>query len=237
MKNKNEAAAVTDGKRERARMKPPKIDRASRVLIEKVAAMSNSERAKLDRLLINVELLGDVAKAVGQVGVSKQLLDKWMNTREIAWVIDQALIRAERIAKGKDEEGLLWGADPERQSGSLFRAKLASKNLKAAKNVIQHAAELNDKRFFIDLGKCLSGEIDSTVVDPLDGTMAGLLTRYPSITAKDAVDYLTKLGYKLTEDGFRMRKKRLRLKFLTIHDYFAPSRELHALAARLGVPA
>src|SRR5882724_8511264 len=108
-------------------------------LAARVQTMSKSERAKLDRLLINVELLGDVGKAVRQVGVSKQLLDKWMNTREIAWVIDQALIRAER----KDEEEVLLWADPERQSGSLFRAKLAAKNLKAAKNVIQHAAELN----------------------------------------------------------------------------------------------
>src|SRR5438132_8136969 len=100
-------------KKRRARINPTGRDRAGRALSEKLAArvraMSKSERAKLDRLLINVELLGDLQRAAKNIGVSSKLLQKWMNTREISWAINQALVQAERIAKGEDETYVpLW---------------------------------------------------------------------------------------------------------------------------------
>lgn len=71
--------------------------------------MSKSERAKLDRLLINVELLGDVQRAAKNIGVGSKLLQKWTNTPEISWLINQALTQAELIAKVEDKTYVpLW---------------------------------------------------------------------------------------------------------------------------------
>jgi hypothetical protein len=189
--------------------------------------MSNGDRRKLDRLLINIELFGDVDKAARQVGISSKLLNKWKSASDIFWVIEHALSEAKRIAKGK-EFVPLWFT-PEAENDWRFLAKVVSKNLKAGKAYLLQAAENNDREFFIDLGKCLSGEIDCTLFDSMDLYIAGLVTRYPSIAAKDAVDQLTRVGFpRITEDNFRVRKHRLKGNVPTVHDD-----TLHGLARRL----
>jgi len=183
-----------------------------------VEAMSSSERAKLDRLLINVELIGDVQNAATKIGLSSNLLLKWLHTPEIRRVINHALTEAKRIAKEGTFVPLWWPLA--RWKSSRFRAKMASHNLKAAGAEIALAVENNDKAFFIRLGKCLSGEIDATLLDQRDHYLAGLLTRYPSITTKDAVDHLRRVGFpSITEENFRMLRKRLKSKVHTIHEH------------------
>jgi hypothetical protein len=185
--------------------------------------MSNGERKKLDRLLINIELLADVEKAAKNVGISSKLLHRWMNTPEFRRVIEHAVTEGKRLAKSDAKTFVpLWDA-PEARSDRRSRAKLASRNLKAAKGDILMAIEDNDKAFFIDLGKCLSGEIDPILVDQRDYYVLGLLTRYPSITATDAVAQLARVGFpQITEENFRVLKKRLRGKMHTVHDHNAP---------------
>jgi len=200
-------------------------------LAARVEAMSSSERAKLDRLLINVELLGDVQEAATKIGLSSNLLRKWLHMPEIYRIIKHALAEAKRIAKHGMFVPLWWPL--ERERNSHFQAKVAAKNLKAAKQYIFEAVENSDKRFFIDLGKCLSGEIDDTLMDKRDYYIAGLLTRYPSITARNAVDQLRRVGFPhITEDNFRMLRKRLKSKVHTFHDHDT----LPALARQLNVP-
>jgi hypothetical protein len=107
-------------------------------------------------------------------------------------------------------ELLFWSKiAPEVGKDSPFFAKLASHDLKAQKRVILKAAERNDKRFFIDLGKCLSGEMGSELYDQMDEHVALILALDPWISAKDAVCYLQKCGWSISEDAFRVRKQRL----------------------------
>jgi hypothetical protein len=200
--------------------------------------MSNTERRKLDRFLINIELLGDLQRAAFKIPIRTKLLRKWLNTPEINWVIKKAEINAERGARGEDEIYVpLWWSR-ETLANLRLRAKIASQNLKAAGAEILHAAENNDTQFFIALGKCLSGEIDVTVIDQREAYVAGLLTRYPSITTKDAIDQLTRVGFhRISEGNFRMLKKRLKGKVHTVEDRNASRYALHGLAQRLNISA
>jgi hypothetical protein len=94
---------------------------------------------------------------------------------------------------------------------SPYHAKWASHDLKASKRVLLKAAERNDKRFFIDLGKCLSGEMDPGMYDEMDECVALILACNPSIPAREGVRVLEKLGCpSITEDNFRVRKQRLK---------------------------
>jgi hypothetical protein len=98
-----------------------------------------------------------------------------------------------------------------RQSGALS-AKGASKHLKANSEIIGEAAKKEDKQFFIDLGKCLSGEINAEICDPLEHDIAFVVLGNPLITAKNAVRELKERGgWTLSEEHFRVIKKRLRL--------------------------
>jgi hypothetical protein len=100
---------------------------------------------------------------------------------------------------------------PEIEKGSRIFAKFASQDLKAHKGVILSAANRNDKRFFIDLGRCLSGEMDSRVYDKMDQHVALILACNPSIPAKDGVRVLEESGCpRITEDNFRVRKQRVK---------------------------
>lgn len=126
----------------------------------------------------------------------------------MSWAIEHHLSEAKRIAKGIHLP--LYFTD-ETTNDWLFLAKLVSKNLKGGKEVLLQAADDNNSKFFIDLGKCLSGEIDSPSFDSMDLYLAGLLSRYPPITAKDVVDELERVGFpRITEENFRVRKKRLK---------------------------
>lgn len=100
---------------------------------------------------------------------------------------------------------------------SLIRAKLAARIVKETGDLdfsfwlVLLAIEINDKRFFIDFGKCLSGEIkDPTLFDKRDRDIAEIVLFEPEMSAKDAVRELEKRGHRgITEENFRMWKMRL----------------------------
>jgi hypothetical protein len=109
-------------------------------------------------------------------------------------------------------ELLVWSKlAPQVEEDSSFFAKWASHDLKANKGILLKAAERNDKRFFIDLGKCLSGEMNPGMHDKMDECVALILAYNPSILARKGVRALEKLGCpSITEDNFRVRKQRLK---------------------------
>jgi hypothetical protein len=99
----------------------------------------------------------------------------------------------------------------QREEGIRFLAKCASRDLKGSRALVSEAAKKEDKLFFITLGKCLSGEIKEDC-DQLNFYVAWVICKNPSIAAKDAVCELKKHGgWTLTEDNFRVIKKRLGL--------------------------
>ena len=100
---------------------------------------------------------------------------------------------------------------------SLIRAKFAAKlveqtgSLNVAIEQLLLALETNDRRFFIDFGKCLSGEIkDSTLFDKRDRDIAEIVLFNPEMSAIEAIDELDRRGHRgISEDNFRMWKMRL----------------------------
>ena len=83
--------------------------------------------------------------------------------------------------------------DPE-----LFRAAL------------EIAITVKHRKFFIDLGKCLSGEIDPQLWDKRDLDITEIVLSSPRVSASDAICELRKRGHRgITEDNFRMWKMRL----------------------------
>jgi hypothetical protein len=94
---------------------------------------------------------------------------------------------------------------------SRLAARLVSQDLMAFSETVGNAAATGSKQFFIYLGKYLSGELKNDMWDRLDVAVLRILFENPSIAAKDAVRELKERGgWTLTEDHFRMRKKRLR---------------------------
>lgn len=89
-------------------------------------------------------------------------------------------------------------------------AEIAAYDMKASAPLISVSALQGDEWFFICLGKYLSGEMTSTVPEKLDFYLWDILRRNPSIKSPDAVRELEKHGFKMTEEAFRMRKKRMR---------------------------
>ena len=73
-------------------------ERMSQQLELRVSKMSGGERRKLDRFLINIELLGDLQRAAFKIPIRTKLLQKWLNTPEITW----DFILASRDALGVD---------------------------------------------------------------------------------------------------------------------------------------
>jgi hypothetical protein len=100
---------------------------------------------------------------------------------------------------------------PSRREEIRFLAKCASRDLEASARLISWAAKKGDKLFFVTLGKCLSGE-NKEDNDRLSFFIAWVVNENPSITAKDAVRELKRRGgWTLSEDHFRVIKKRLGL--------------------------
>ena len=106
------------------------------------------------------------------------------------------------------------------QNDSLIRAKLVTRSFEQTRNFaagalfIEIATNKNDKQFFIDLGKCLSGEIEDSRLygkfDKRDRDIAEIVLFEPEVSAADAVRELEKRGHgDITEDNFRMCKMRL----------------------------
>jgi hypothetical protein len=101
----------------------------------------------------------------------------------------------------------LWGKNL-RQHGSLLRAKNCAAFFEFWGTSDQVALK-GDKQFFIDLGKCLSGEIKTEVYSKLELDIAELVFSKPHLSAKEAVRELSKRGHKITEEHFRVEKMRL----------------------------
>jgi hypothetical protein len=96
------------------------------------------------------------------------------------------------------------------QLDSRVAAKNCARNLKASWIPIAREAQKGNRQFFIDLGKCLSGEIDSTLYEKSDYDLADIVGRNPSISAREGVREMIKRGHReVTEETFRMRKHRL----------------------------
>lgn len=78
------------------------------------------------------------------------------------------------------------------------------------RGAIEFAITVKHKKFFIDLGKCLSGEIDPQLWDKRDLDIAEIVLSNPRMRAKDAVRELTKLGHRgMSEENFRNWKSKL----------------------------
>ena len=78
------------------------------------------------------------------------------------------------------------------------------------KGAIELAVIIRHKQFFIDLGKCLSDDIDPQLWDKRDIDIAEIVLSNPRISAKDAVRELERRGHReITEENFRMWKMRL----------------------------
>jgi hypothetical protein len=146
------------------------------------------------------------------------LLEKWMPEE-----LEQKT-RAETTREHHDREEplsenllLCWAlaqvyCPSKRLSGSRAEAHFAAQNLsdRTSKFSILRAAEANDKRFFIDLGKILSGDMKPELCDRTAVRVAIILSLNPSITAKAAVQKLKNQNVTMSEENFRMWKKRLK---------------------------
>jgi len=190
--------------------------------------MAASERKKFKRFLRNAEFLGDVGKAAGKSSVSRELLDKWMETPGVSWSICTALNEAQAMLHcGRSAEDVLWqkkirpelerdaelfGSTDQRDRESKVIAKLAAKNLKAHRWDIAQAANNNDTGFFIDLGRILSGELSGELYDKLDADIAEICIANPGTSTRRVIIELRKRGHKsVKEHTIRTRKKRLGL--------------------------
>lgn len=225
-------------------MTSPEIDRPSFALHKELTAriraeaenemkkrtksMSATERAKLTRLLSNINWLGDVGKAAGKVRVTRTLLDKWMNMPGVSWKINTVLNEAQAVLQcGNTAEDVLFRAKviPElEKDAEVFRAtgqrnreskvvaKLAAQNLRGARWQIVQAANNGDKHFFIDLGRILSEEASSELWDRMDADLAELFLNEPMMSSAEAVSELINRGHsEVEENTVRQRKKRLGL--------------------------
>jgi hypothetical protein len=101
----------------------------------------------------------------------------------------------------------LWGKDYA-QVGSLLRSKVAAQFFELW-GASEQVTLKGDRQFFIDLGKCLSGEIKTEVYSKRDSDIAELIFSKPHLSAKEAVRELSKRDHRITEENFRVRKMRL----------------------------
>src|SRR5215831_15466601 len=122
------------------------------------------------------------------------------------------------------QKGLVWLLliaaklkDKDLVEDSLLRAKMAacvvkltgSLNSLGLQGLVLLAIKTNDKGFFIDFGKCLSGEIkDPTLFHKRDYDLAEIVLS--RLSAEAAVRELKKRGHPgITEENFRVQKMRL----------------------------
>ena len=76
--------------------------------------------------------------------------------------------------------------------------------------VIGFQSLMKNKEFFIQLGKCLTGEIDRQLVDRRQIDIAEIVLFHPELSARDAVRELVRRGHReITEQNFGMWKMRL----------------------------
>jgi hypothetical protein len=144
-----------------------------------------------------------IEKAIQQAQVDSELFDKWWTVLTpvlsygISYEIATSLVWA-KIAPG------LVRDDP------LGEARLAATDLRFSADRIYEQARHGNERFFIELGKCLSGEIKRDLVDAVDNQILRILSSRPSTSAKEAVQILRTKSFQITEENFRVRKQRLK---------------------------
>jgi hypothetical protein len=193
----------------------------------RMQSMSSTERTKFKTFLSNIRVFGDVGKAAGKSRVSRRLLDKWMNTPGVSHLIDEAVNAARILGHGgTDAKSVLFRAKiaPElEKDAEVFRvtgqrdresriiAKYAAKNLKAHRWHIAQAANNNDRGFFIDLGRILSGEVTGALYDKIDETLAEIWEKHPEYNTRQIAAELGRQGIELEENTIRTRKSRLGL--------------------------
>jgi hypothetical protein len=82
---------------------------------------------------------------------------------------------------------------------------------KEVMRVIGFQSLMKNEEFFVQLGKCLTGEIDRQLVDERDIDIGEIVLFHPELSAGDAVSELQRRGHReMTEENFRMWKMRLR---------------------------
>ncbi len=204
-------------------------DNAEVEMKRRLRRMAASERTKFKRFLRNVQFLGDVGKAAGKSRVSRKLLDKWMDPkRGVSWSICTALNEAQAMLHcGRSAKDVLWqkkirpelerdaelfGSTGQRDRESKVIAKLAAKDLKAHRWDIAQAAVNNDRGFFIDLGRILSGELSGDFYDKLDADIAKICIANPGLSTHKLLKELQKRSHhSVEEQTIRTRKTRLGL--------------------------
>jgi len=195
----------------------PEIQSAMKNYKQFWAALSDADRAKLEKVhkLLKhyrnrgapmasdreAELL--IEKAVQEAHVDQELFDRWWTVLVPVLTLGGHSDFALLLMWSKLAPGILRG-DP------LGAAKLAANDLRHAADRIYEEARHGNERFFIELGKCLSGEIKRDLVDAIDKQMLRILSINPSMSAKEAVRRLALKGYQITEENFRVRKQRLK---------------------------
>ena len=160
-------------------------------------ALSRSERAKCRKLMKEFVIQGDLSRAAERVGISSDLVDKLLSILRPAVVWDIRYTASGNLMRAKLRQGMPVGA------------KIAAHDLKAHSSIILDAAQRNDKKFFIELGKCLSGRSKPEWTSAMSRDVASIFVVKPDIPAKEGVRLLRELGWTMTEDDFRMWKKRL----------------------------
>jgi len=196
----------------------PEIQTAVRNYQRFLASLSDAERAKLRTLrkkLVNdaekkrgsfnsdsdADLL--LEKHIDEAREDRQLFEEW-------WKVTVPLLSCD--IRFNETLSLVWAkiAPGVVQGDPLPQAKLAAQDTKTHADRIRSEAERGNKRFFIELGKCLSGEIKPELCDKIDTQILRILCVDPSIPAKDALRKLRQKGWHMTEENFRMRKQRLK---------------------------
>jgi hypothetical protein len=148
-------------------------------------------------------------QAVGNAAIEKA--NKSMSGEEIAKLYDQTVTRIHAAGSALTVWWRKAGRTPLKpeltKAQSRQAAEIAARDVKASASLISLSALEGDERFFIYLGKYLSGDMNSTFPDKLDFYVWHILRRNPSIKSPDAVRELKKHGFTMTEEAFRMRKK------------------------------
>ena len=171
---------------------------ASQMRRKRWNALSRSERAKFRELIKHVESHGDLSRANREEsGISSDLVKELLSILRPAIISDIRYTASGNLRRTKLRQDVQVGA------------KIAAHDLKAHSSIILDAAERNDKKFFIELGKCLSGRSKPEWTSAMSGDVASIFLLNPDIPAKEGVRLLRELGWTMTEDDFRMWKKRL----------------------------
>ena len=196
-----------------------------------VRSMPAGEVAKLTALLNNIRHLGDVGKAAGSARVSRKLLDKLMNTPGVSWCINRAVLDSRiemqahtgdtakdmlfrmKVVPELEKDADCFRRAGQRQQESRVIAKMAAQDLKGWRWEIVQAANNNDRRFFIDLGRILSGELSGELYGKIDKALCELYVKHPEYGARRTQSaLLEEYGLELDERSIKKRRSRLGMK-------------------------